>query len=347
MDPSGHWSIPKSWLPPTESNIVRKDDGIPIANDSNAQFDWDTWVNEIGGNLSARQKRELIAAMKEAEDSSYTISCGNIINIGDSALNFINSFFIGAATAVIENTTAFYNLPREWITLAQGRDFTSLSDIMENYVPNRAAFYAGKLAGDLASFVDGIKFAYLGATGAIGGVIAAAPSGSTSLIITAASVTAVTEGMLISANALGDIVISVKALGVEISQSSSGGVTSEGDSEAGQVNPHELKNQGELTKDYFDSLTNGGVLEGGGRSGGSLPTEGIPNSYYTTDKGHVVIYGKDGKRVMDISPERIKIEKYNVNPKDASKGSWSSWKLKDSKGVVDKTEQWILDYFGI
>ena len=87
VDPSGHWSIPKSWLPPTESNIVRKDDGIPIANDSNAQFDWDTWVNEIGGNLSTRQKKELIAAMKEAEDSSYTISCGNIINIGDSALN--------------------------------------------------------------------------------------------------------------------------------------------------------------------------------------------------------------------------------------------------------------------
>ena len=272
VDPSGHWSIPKSWLPPTESNIVRKDDGIPIANDSNAQFDWDTWVNEIGGNLSTRQKKELIAAMKEAEDSSYTISCGNIINIGDSALNFINSFFIGAATAVIENTTAFYNLPREWITLAQGRDFTSLSDIMENYVPNRAAFYAGKLVGDLASFAEGIKFAYLGATGAIGGVIAAAPSGSTSLIITAASVTAVTEGMLISANALGDIFISVKALGVEISQSSSGGGASKGDSET-------------------DNVTKGKSR---------APEKGTPGSVYEQidDKGNVMSktkYGENGK----------------------------------------------------
>lgn len=102
-----------------------------------------------------------------------------------------------------------------------------------------------------------------------------------------------------------------------------------------------------MTKDYFDSLSNEGFLKGGGRSGGILPLEGKPNSYYVTDKGHVVIYGEDGKRVIDISPERIKIEKYNVNPKDPSKGSWSSRKLKDSEGKVNKTEQWILDYFGI
>lgn len=102
-----------------------------------------------------------------------------------------------------------------------------------------------------------------------------------------------------------------------------------------------------MSEDYFESLTNGGALEGGGRSGGTLPTEAKPNSYYTTDKGHVIIYGEDGRWVMDISAERIKIEKYNVNPKEPSKGSWSSRKLKDSSGVVDKTEQWILDYFGI
>ena len=112
-------------------------------------------------------------------------------------------------------------------------------------------------------------------------------------------------------------------------------------------NPHKLKSQSDLTKDYFDSLSNEGFLKGGGRSGGILPLEGKPNSYYVTDKGHVVIYGEDGKRVIDISPERIKIEKYNVNPKDPSKGSWSSRKLKDSEGKVNKTEQWILDYFGI
>ena len=120
-----------------------------------------------------------------------------------------------------------------------------------------------------------------------------------------------------------------------------------GEAASNKTNLHELKSQSELSEDYFNSLTNEGRLEGGGRSGGNLPIEAKPNSYYTTDKGHVIIYGKDGRRAMDISAERIKIEKYNVNPKDPSQGSWSSWKLKDSSGLVDKTEQWILDYFGI
>ena len=75
--------------------------------------------------------------------------------------------------------------------------------------------------------------------------------------------------------------------------------------------------------------------------------ESEPNTYYITNNGHVVIYGEDGKRVMDISSERIKIERYNVNPNDSTKGSWSSRKLKDSEGEIDKTESWILDYFGI
>ena len=54
------------------------------------------------------------------------------------------------------------------------------------------------------------------------------------------------------------------------------------------------------------------------------------------NKGHVIIYGADGYRLMDISSKRIKIEKYNVNPNNPSIGSWSSRKLKNSSGAVEK-----------
>lgn len=81
--------------------------------------------------------------------------------------------------------------------------------------------------------------------------------------------------------------------------------------------------------------------------GGKIPTKAAPNSYYTTKDGHVIIYDENGIRVMDISSERIKIEQYNTNPNDPTKGSWSSYKLKNSSGAVSSTEQWILDYFGI
>lgn len=42
-----------------------------------------------------------------------------------------------------------------------------------------------------------------------------------------------------------------------------------------------------------------------------------------------------------------RIEKYNINLKDLSKVRGSSWKLKDSSKLLNKTEQWILNYFGI
>ena len=109
----------------------------------------------------------------------------------------------------------------------------------------------------------------------------------------------------------------------------------------------EVVSQSELSKNQFDSLTCNGTLSGGGRSGNNIPKTATPNSYYITDKGHVIIYGDDGYRAMDISAERIKIEKYNVNPNNPLQGSWSSKKLKDDSGQVEKTAQWILDYFGI
>lgn len=89
------------------------------------------------------------------------------------------------------------------------------------------------------------------------------------------------------------------------------------------------------------------TISAGGRSGGKLPPAATPNSYYITDQGHVIIYGEDGYRVMDISYECIKIEQFNKNPNNPNVGSWSHSKLKDINGVVEKTAQWILNYFGI
>lgn len=72
-----------------------------------------------------------------------------------------------------------------------------------------------------------------------------------------------------------------------------------------------------------------------------------PNSYYTTPDGHVIIYGDDGYRLTDISKDRIKIEIFNRNPNNPNLGRGSSRKLKDNAGAIEKTLQWILDYFGI
>lgn len=78
-----------------------------------------------------------------------------------------------------------------------------------------------------------------------------------------------------------------------------------------------------------------------------MPQTAPANSYYITEGGHVVIYGQDGNKVMDISSERIKIYKFNQNPNNPNLGNWSDRKLKDSNRMIDKTAQWILDYFGI
>ena len=113
------------------------------------------------------------------------------------------------------------------------------------------------------------------------------------------------------------------------------------------VNPQLITSQSELTKEYFDSLQPNGIIEGGGRSGGQLPPTAPPNSYYITNSGHAIIYGEDGRRVMDISPERIKIFKFNQNPNNPDLGKWSERKLKDISGAFEKTAKWIKDYFGL
>ena len=52
----------------------------------------------------------------------------------------------------------------------------------------------------------------------------------------------------------------------------------------------------------------------GGRSGGDRPLEGQPNTYIKTDGGHILVYGKDGRLNLDISPKRVKARVTDYNP---------------------------------
>ncbi|MEW4411873.1 hypothetical protein [Clostridium sp. AN503] len=105
-----------------------------------------------------------------------------------------------------------------------------------------------------------------------------------------------------------------------------------------------IKSQDQLSKEYFDTLTDKGAISGG-CSGEEAPLISDPNSFYKTDAGHIITYNSKGEKVLDISPERVKVWKKNVNPNNPSQVNWSSYKLKNDSGQVEKTLQWILDYF--
>ncbi len=80
-----------------------------------------------------------------------------------------------------------------------------------------------------------------------------------------------------------------------------------------RINNAEIKSQNELSKEYFNSLTYNGTISGG-RSGEEAPLTSVPNTYYRTAGGHIIIYNSEGYRMLDISIDRIKVWKRNVNP---------------------------------
>ncbi len=70
-----------------------------------------------------------------------------------------------------------------------------------------------------------------------------------------------------------------------------------------------------LDLEYFGNLKpSGEIIKGGGRGGNKLPTMGTPNTYSKTNGGHVIVFGPDGRRIADISKERIKITEWNKAP---------------------------------
>ena len=57
-----------------------------------------------------------------------------------------------------------------------------------------------------------------------------------------------------------------------------------------------------------------GTIRTGGRSGGSRPLEGRPNTYVNTERGHKLVYGADGRLNLDISTNRVKARVYDIAP---------------------------------
>ena len=57
-----------------------------------------------------------------------------------------------------------------------------------------------------------------------------------------------------------------------------------------------------------------GTIRTGGRSGGSRPLEGQPNTYVNTESGHKLVYGADGRLNLDISIKRVKARVYDIAP---------------------------------
>jgi hypothetical protein len=50
-----------------------------------------------------------------------------------------------------------------------------------------------------------------------------------------------------------------------------------------------------------------GVIQSGGRSGGSRPLYGTPNSYVQTTGGHALVYDDQGRLIYDIDTNRVKM----------------------------------------
>ncbi|NBM55442.1 hypothetical protein GWI68_11815 [Proteus sp. G2669] len=70
-----------------------------------------------------------------------------------------------------------------------------------------------------------------------------------------------------------------------------------------------------LDIEYFRNLKFNGQILDAGRGGGKLPMMGEPATYSKTTGGHIIIFGPDGRRIADISKERIKIVEWNRSPK--------------------------------
>jgi len=80
------------------------------------------------------------------------------------------------------------------------------------------------------------------------------------------------------------------------------------------ANPN-TKLTSELDVTEIKKTTNNGTIQSGGCSGGNRPLDGQkPNSYLTTERGHRLVYGADGKLNLDISPLRVKATIWDTAP---------------------------------
>lgn len=61
-------------------------------------------------------------------------------------------------------------------------------------------------------------------------------------------------------------------------------------------------------------LAYGGQIASGGRSGGSRPLNGTPDSYVQTSGGHALVYDDQGRLLYDIDSNRVKMIVWDQAP---------------------------------
>lgn len=66
-----------------------------------------------------------------------------------------------------------------------------------------------------------------------------------------------------------------------------------------------------LDMDFFKGLKDSGQILKVSRSGEGRPLTAHPNTFARTEGGHVIVFGADGRRVMDISSQRIKFTEWH------------------------------------
>lgn len=69
---------------------------------------------------------------------------------------------------------------------------------------------------------------------------------------------------------------------------------------------------------------------------------GQPNSYSRTTGNHIIVFGSDGRRVADISAERIKFTTWNYNQRE---NKWIP--SEGSKNKVQPIPEEIKKLFGL
>ena len=113
--------------------------------------------------------------------------------------------------------------------------------------------------------------------------------------------------------------ITTIAYAAVIYASASGGRNSQNNSQTGTRGSdsslrRDITSSSELDSNMLNSLKNEGTIGAGGRSGGSRPLTGTPNSYGTTPGGHTLVYDANGRLIYDISPQRVKMTVWDQAP---------------------------------
>lgn len=77
----------------------------------------------------------------------------------------------------------------------------------------------------------------------------------------------------------------------------------------------------------FQGLKEVNVLSKGARGATKTPLFGKPGTFANLGNGHKIVYGADGRALFDVSTNRIKGIKWNVN----SEGKWFPQKGAETK----------------